>query len=315
MRKLFAVLCCLTSFGLQASTALTTLINFDKTSCLEQLQQATDVELWDAFLEGQANLFFDSEFDWIAKNSWWRDSLNVLEIGSGNGAYLHRLFCQSRDKRFRGIERVSYCVEQANQRYVEDNLAFQVGDAEIFDLQLIRSADIVLFRMVLQHLMDPAKALEHVADYLLPNGHVLIIESYDGVRRSSRSISTIDEALRRVAEIQGKQGTKKGNRRVTLELLQRLERGSSPLCDLYEIAFSNIDSEGNLVVETIRLEGARSRALYFNHGLLFLTLMHRTFAIPVPFSIAYDELMSYYEDEGAWASPGVHFLVLKRKGC
>lgn len=287
------------------------LIDLDKISCLDQLEQATSAELWDAFLEGQANLFFDSEFDWIVKSNWWKESENVLEMGCGNGAYLHRLSLQNQDKGFRGVDRDSNHVEQANQRYPEANLAFREGDAEAFDPQLIGSANAVLFRMTLQHLVNPTKALEHAAEYLSPNGYVVVIDSYDEARRSSHLISTVEKALQQVAEVQRKQG--RGNRKITLELLQAVDRGDSPLADLYEVAFSNIDRDGNLVAEIICLKGAQSRALYFNHGLLFLTLVHRTFDVPIALGAAYDELRSYCEDEEAWTSPGCHFLVLRKK--
>lgn len=226
------------------STLEANMLAHDKAACLEQLEKATDAELWDVFLEGQSKIFFDAEFMWMAKGPWWQKAESILEIGSGNGAYLNKLSHQFQDKTFKGIDKLPQPVKYANERYARSNLVFQEGDAEVLDNQLINSADIVLFRLTLQHLKDPVSALKNTAHYLTPNGYVLIIDSFDRAKKTSHSIPTIDEALQLVAEVQKKAGT--GNRRVTLELLQTLEDQQSPFSDLYEVVSTNIDTRVNV---------------------------------------------------------------------
>ncbi|MBS0636429.1 MAG: methyltransferase domain-containing protein [Verrucomicrobia bacterium] len=311
MKKLITIAYCLAISYLEADVSLRNLIQYGKATCIERLEKADTAELWDVFLEGQATLFFDAEFQWIANRDWWAPSERILEIGSGNGAYLSRLAGQFHEKTFQGVEILPLSVKQANEHYAGDNLAFREGDVEIFDAQLIDTADIILFRLTLQHLKDSSTALKHAADYLLPNGYVLIIDACDMAKRTSHPISALDEALRLVAQTQNKNG--KGNRKVTLELLQTLENGKSPLSELYEVVFSNLDSSGNILFDTIRFEGAEGKRLYFNHSLLFLNLLHRTYQIPIDLNKAYDELKAYFDDENAWSTPGMHYLVLKRK--
>lgn len=105
-------------------------------------------------------------------------------------------------------------------------------------------------------------------------------------RRSSHPISAIQEALQLVAERQREKG--KGNRKVTLNLLTELEIEKGPLSDLYEVAFSSLNSEGEILYEIIRFEGELDRRRSFNQGLLFLNILHRTHQIPVDLSAAYD---------------------------
>ena len=169
----------------------------------------------------------------------------------------------------------------------------------------------VIFRLTLQHLQDSTVALQNAAQYVSVNGYVLIIDSCDTAHRTSHPISAIDEALQLVAEAQSSKG--KGNRRITLELLQGLESATSPLGSLYEVVFSNLDAEGNILCDITRFEGEQNRRLFFNHGLLFLTLLHRTYQIPVDLCKGYHELKAYVADKGAWTSLGSHCLVLKRK--
>ncbi len=296
---------------LGASEKLDNLLEYDKITCLEKLEKASDAQLWDVFLEGQANLFFESESLWLAKNSWWDSTQKILEIGSGNGAFLHKLSKDFPIKTFQGIEKLSEFVEKANMQYATDDLIFYEGDAEIYDARLEESVDIVLFRLTLQHLGNPTEALKNAAAYLKPNGYVVIIDSFDKAHKNSPPISAIDEAILLASEAQKSRSI--GNRKISFELLQSINSGETELCNLYEVDFSSVDTQGNVICDTIRFEGSVNRLRYFNHTLLLLTLFQRTYHIPVNLDKAHDELQAYIRDENAWSCPGVHFLVLKKK--
>lgn len=302
---------CTSLFCFTEEISLKTLIKYDKATCLERLEKATNEELWDAFLEGQAELFFEPELHWIAKQHWLDCVNQILEIGSGNGAYLSKFASLFPEKTYHGIEKLSLSVKQAKERYAKDGIDFDVGDAEIFNEQLINSADALLFRLTLQHLKKPLVALQNAWHYLSFQGYIVIIDSCDSARKTSHPIFTIDQALELVAESQLKSGI--GNRKITLEILQSLENQGSELNHLYELVTSNIDASGRLLQETFRLEGEESRKKYVNHNLLFSTLLHRTYQIPVEIEKAYDELIEYLGDENAWTVLGMHYLVLKKK--
>lgn len=311
MKRLLVIACCLAISYLRADVSLNNLIEYDKAACIERLKTADTQELWDVFLEDQAELFFNAEFQWITRSDWWETAERILEIGSGNGAYLSRLANLFHAKAFQGVEILALSVKQGNEQHASDNLTFREGDAEIFDDQLTDTADVVFFRLTLQHLKDPVMALKNAANYLSPTGHVLIIDACDMAKRTSHPISALDEALRLVAEAQNKNS--KGNRKVTLELLQMLKNDQSPLSQLYEVAFSNLDDSGNILCDTVRFDGLEKKRLYFNHSLLFLNLLHRTYQIPVDLDNAYNELRAYFDDQSAWSTPGMHYLVLRKR--
>lgn len=48
---------------------------FYKATCLELLEKADDIAMWDAFLEGQTKLFFDGEFQLIPKEIFGGNSV------------------------------------------------------------------------------------------------------------------------------------------------------------------------------------------------------------------------------------------------
>jgi hypothetical protein len=215
------------------------------------------------------------------------------------------------DKTFHEIEKLPLSVIQSNERYANERVVFEQGDAEVFNDQLINSSDIVLFRLTLQHLEKPLIALNNAWHYLSSEGHVLIIDSCDLAKKTSHPILEIEKVLILVSEIQKENGH--GNRKITLEVLAMLENKQSSVNEFYDLVFSNLDSKGKIQHESICLKGKENRKLYFNHGLLFLKLLSLTYQLPVDLSIAYDELKNYLEDENAWVIPGMHLLVLKKK--
>jgi SAM-dependent methyltransferase len=176
---------------LSAEGSLRNLIEYDKTTCIEQLKYATKEELWDAFLEGQLRLFYNSEFQWLQYKDWWQQSKSILEIGSGNGIYLAKLADHFPEKTFCGLEKLPFLVVQSNEHFAHNRLIFEAWDAEELNIKLINSADIVLFRLTLQHLENPLIALNNAWQYLVSNGHVVIIDSFDLAKkvriRSKRS--------------------------------------------------------------------------------------------------------------------------------
>ncbi len=311
MKKLLMMTSILIMPFLEAKVELNHLIECNKSECFEKLKTTKDEELWSIFLEGQTHLFFNSEANWIRKGEWWQKAQHILELGSGDGSYLNKLSDMFQNKTFTGIEILSTSVEHANAKYAKKHLHYEEGNAEIYNPQFKNSADLILFRLTLQHLKDPILALKHAADYLSSDGYVVIIESFDEVKQTSHPISAIDNALNLAAEIQKSKG--KGNRKISFELFQGIEEGNSPLGELFEVAYSNLDLDRNVRGDTVRFEGEKDRKQYFNHNILFAELLHRTYQIPVDLNKAYDELQNYLKDEEAWTSPGEHFLVLKKK--
>lgn len=282
------------------------LIDYDKEACIKLLETATNEQLWDAFLEGQSKLLFPSDFKWLQKQAWWTNSSSVLEIGSGNGAYLAHLAEQFPEKKYLGIELLPLSVIQSNQQYAQEGLRFEEGNAEIFNEKLKNSADVILFRLTLQHLEQPFLALEHAWHYLVPNGYLFIMDSCDAIRNSSPPMHELERTLKAVAEYQKEKG--KGNRQISSEILAQLQEPESPLQSLYELVFNNLSKDSHLT----KFEGTEQRKLYFTHNLLFLTLLSRKYLMPADLNRGYDEAKVYLEDEGAWTTPGTHYMVLRK---
>lgn len=297
---------------MESKIEFTNLIKYDKSICIKSLESADTSLLWSALLKGQIDLVWDTELDWLQGQPTWIQSQNILEFGSGNGAYLHKLACEFPQKTFRGVEKLSSSLDLALNEYQQSNLSFQLGDVTAFNPELVDSSDALLFRFILQHLENPLSALENVSKYLSKGGHIFITDAFDKASKSFPPIQSVKNALKDVVSYQEKTAGK-GNREATLDLLKHLQTASSPLAEIYEVSFSNLDTEGNLLYENRRAEGALARKRYFNHYLLLLTILHKTYHISINLDEAYDELTDFLQNEQAWVSLGFHLLTLKKR--
>lgn len=109
-----------------------------------------------------------------ATEAWWRAALGeppgeILEIGCGNGFTLARL--QSFGHRVVGVEP----DEAARLRASERGLEIHPGTAETLPPAIDgRSFDAVLLMHVLEHCLDPARALANARALLRPGGRLIV---------------------------------------------------------------------------------------------------------------------------------------------
>lgn len=283
------------------------LADYDRESCVEMLQETDLSDLWSCFLKGQTSLYFDQEKEWFLREEGWKRAQNVLDLGSGNGAYLSQLAEAFREKSFLGIDKKASFVEEANAQFHRFGLSFVEGDAEIAYTEHQGQFDAILYRLTLQHLSHPKLSLQLAHEYLKKDGYVFIIDSCDSAKISSHEMRSLEEAFR---YYNGR--TQLGNRRITMEILEDLQDKGSLLGSLYEVVYTSLDVQGNRLEKGIRFESEQDRRRYFNHTLLLLGILKKGYAVPVDLSEAYDELQVYLKDEGSWVSPGTHLLVLKK---
>ncbi len=283
----------------------------NRETCVKILQDAELSDLWNYFLKGQAELFFRQERELLSKDARWVEARDVLELGSGNGAYLSCLAESFKDKTWLGVEKKPEFVVQASEKYGRSGLAFREGDAEVENDQFRNRFDVVLFRLTLQHLQNPERSLELAHGYLKPGGCIVIIDSYDPARSGSHVMHSFEDAFRQHNE--RNQAAQKVNRRISMEILEGLENKSGLLSSLFEVARTSLDVEGNRLEKGMRFETKQDRMRYFNHALLFLGILNKGYGVTVDFPKAHDELQVYLKDETSWISPGMHLLVLKKR--
>lgn len=104
--------------------------------------------------------------DWIQRG----DPARIVDIGCGSG-YLTARIAETGDHEVIGIDKNAESITAAQRR--ESRAAFRVGDA--FDLDFVsNSVDCVIFGDVLEHLDEPARAVEAATRVLTEDGFMII---------------------------------------------------------------------------------------------------------------------------------------------
>lgn len=309
IKKVVTAFCLLSSLQMSAGP-LDYLLEEKKEVILDKLQKISEEDLWDIFLQNQAELCFETDFHLMKSTDWWKKAQSVLEIQCHNGTSLYKLSQQAPDKTFLGIEKESFLLEKAKERYSHDHLSFKQGDPEIFDTTLVNTSDLLVVRLTLSHLKNPWVALENAWHYLLPNGYLFIIDVCEQGKNTSHPLPILSKAWALLDEVGQK--TEEINRNITDEILNQFENKGSYLSQRYTLIFKSIDLKGNVLYELPYTLGDTHRKIFFNHSLLFLTILDRFYDIPVDLNLAYDELKLYVEDQEAWTIPPVNYLVLKK---
>lgn len=105
------------------------------------------------------------------------DSLNILDIGCGNGWFSNQMALVSSKNLIIGLDINSYELEQATRVFKEKNLEFVYGD--IFEIQdsFQEKFDIITLNGVIQYFPDFSALLTTLLSLLKSKGEVHIIDS------------------------------------------------------------------------------------------------------------------------------------------
>jgi len=129
-------------------------------------------------LDFQVEVLAPQELDIIEEmiNRKSNGELNILEMGCGNGLFAVELAKICSNAKIMGIDNNHYLISKAKERE-SSNLKFKVQDFIKGDpSSLIRGADVVVFRYVLQHVREFRNILKKLQVNLKPGALVISIE-------------------------------------------------------------------------------------------------------------------------------------------
>jgi len=129
---------------------------------------------WDRLLEIQVDLFLPFEINYYLSNNAWTGAKRILDAGCGNGSYLSRLHSFFPDKSYTGIDLSPEMIEVAKSRYGDASFTFE--QADFLQYQNSKKFDIVLMRLIVQHMSGFGEILKNAAKLLSPQGSLIIIE-------------------------------------------------------------------------------------------------------------------------------------------
>jgi SAM-dependent methyltransferase len=135
-------------------------------------------DIWIDLHRIQTDFCFGSELGCYFRLPAWHSAEKVADIGAGSGYYLHRLHSVFPDKRYTGIDIKDAFIEHARANFGSASIEFQSSDLFSYAGQF----DFLIIRLVFQHLSNPTKALDKIADLLRPGGSAFIIDALDQYR-------------------------------------------------------------------------------------------------------------------------------------
>lgn len=136
------------------------------------------LKIWNLLHRLQTDFSLPQELSVYHTCPAWLTAGNVLDIGTGNGYYLSKLAARFPNKRFIGIDLSEELIELANSETCAHNVEFMVDRLET----IAGNYDFAMLRLVLQHLPEAAGVLPRLAEFVVPDGHCLIIDALDKAR-------------------------------------------------------------------------------------------------------------------------------------
>ena len=139
------------------------------------------LRIWDALQRLQADLCFDQEIAaYYMSDKWLDNARTVLDVGTGNGYFLNKIWQHFPKKKYTGIDISEELIAIAES--ATGNPAIRLKTQDYFDVE--GKFDFIIMRLFWQHLplarFDEACAkLEKITN---PGASVLISDAYDEVR-------------------------------------------------------------------------------------------------------------------------------------
>lgn len=141
-------------------------------------QKPAILDIWDQMQRLQTDFAIAQELSFYYTSPEWQSAKTVLDVGCGNGYYLGKIANRFPEKSYHGIDLSPELVAVAQTESGGRNLSFSCRDL----CELTESFDVVLMRLLLQHLDDVPVFLDEVARLTKSGKAAFIIDAHDPVR-------------------------------------------------------------------------------------------------------------------------------------
>jgi ubiquinone/menaquinone biosynthesis C-methylase UbiE len=159
-------------------------------------------------LDAQVDLFWSAESA-LYERAGLGNAETLVDLGSGTGRLMSLLKQKFPALTIIGIEIDASLIEEAKLSNVTDRLDRSLYmNASVMDTKLPdTSCDVAVFRLVLEHLSDPQRALREAVRILKPGGRIIVIDNdFDFHLRTWPPISELDEYYSAYCSAREKEG-------------------------------------------------------------------------------------------------------------
>ncbi len=249
---------------------------------------------WDQLLEAQTDVFLPHEIEFFLSDKAWAKAGSVLDVGCGNGYYLSKLKTFFPQKRYTGIDISPRLIEIANTAGQADGIRYQAAD--FFDYVPREQHDIVLMRLIVQHMRGIGDILDRAANLIKDDGRVVVIEPDPEHFANHPQTPVFDALLQAVADHATSNARNKGN-------LARLGMGLDAVPGWRLVGH---------VRKTVPHTGPFANTRLLQMLRLWIDILEGAGEIDFPFDDARCEIDSWSQNQTAYNQIGIQIMVLER---
>ena len=130
---------------------------------------------WHELLNLQTDIFLPFEIGLLYDTYDWEVSTSILDIGCGNGYFTKQLSDQFPEKQFTAIDISSELIKTAQEHNASSRITYKQDD--LFKFETIEPYEVIVMRLIVQHLGDFKKILDRAHDLLVPGGSLIILDA------------------------------------------------------------------------------------------------------------------------------------------
>jgi ubiquinone/menaquinone biosynthesis C-methylase UbiE len=250
---------------------------------------------WDSLLGVQTDLFLPHELAFLLACPQWSVAQSVLDVGCGNGDYLGRISSFFPKIRCTGIDISSEMVSVARATHGTGGIDFSSSD--FFQYEPPALVDVILMRLVLQHLQGIEPVLSRCASMLRPDGGLYIFEPDPSQFRTLPETPLLTKLLGKIEE----SALRAQTNRARLSELPSI---------LNAVPGWKIDRAYRTIAPSI---SSRSRQQFLHMCLLWIDIVEASKPFDFPFDETRVELEGWAAKEASYGQVGLSLFALRRE--
>ncbi len=248
---------------------------------------------WHQLLDLQTKMFLPYEVSFYLNSNIWKKAKSILDVGCGNGSYVSRISKFFPEKSYTAIDVSSELISIAKNELSASNIRFQQDALETFSEH--KSFDVVIMRLVVQHLKDFPSILQQVSYLLKPGGTLLIIEPDLKKFQNWPSTPKFDNLKQHVEIYNTKMETNRCHLPILGEIAKKTQNWSV--------------AEDKVKISPFTGPFIASNLLHLYQ--LWIDILEQSQILPIHFDAVRDELIDWGKQPSAYSQIGIRFLHLK----
>lgn len=253
------------------------------------------LQIWDKLQTLQADLCFEQEVSaYYMSDHWIHHAKTVLDTGTGNGYFLHKISELFPQKKYYGVDISKELISIAKSNFRD--LAQNLDTKDYFNVE--GKYDFIIMRLFWQHLPMPHidEAFNKLDQITTPGASVLITDAYDKVRHFVPPLKNFQKIITSYTK---QQNESKRNRDIISILKDKANASDKWVlrCELPIILPSSLYGK---------------MKLYQSIYPLWIELFESLGELKIDFEPAKKELSRWQNNKGAFTQAGIRVIRLDK---